>query len=83
MAKAKCGYNSNDEFIAMLRKRSRALQTYLNREYDFTIVDCPPSVPVQVAFLLTVADAFIVPCIPDQLSVPARTTCSIAFAGRT
>ena len=73
MAKAKRGYNSNDEFIAMLRKRRRALQSYLNREYDFTIVDCPPSVAVQVQFLLTVADAFIVPCIPDQLSVRGST----------
>jgi cellulose biosynthesis protein BcsQ len=38
-------------------------------DFDFTIIDCPPSIAVQVRFFLAVADAYIVPAIPDRLSV--------------
>jgi chromosome partitioning protein len=33
------------------------------------IVDCPPSIALQVKVFLSVADAYIVPSIPDRLSV--------------
>lgn len=69
MAKAKRGHRSNDEFLAMFRRRRAALRRWLKSNYDFTIVDCPPSIALQVRTLLTVADSFIVPAIPDRLSV--------------
>ena len=53
----------------MFRKRRIVLRKWLNTNYDFTIVDCPPSIALQVKFFLTVADAYIVPTIPDRLSV--------------
>lgn len=69
MAKARRGYNSTDEFYATLRKRRQAVRKFLHRNYDFTIIDCPPSVTLQVKLFLTVADFYILPTVPDRLSV--------------
>src|SRR4051812_29290043 len=69
MAKARRGHKTNDEFLDVLRKRRLVLRNWLNSSYDFTIVDCPPSVAIQVKTFLAVADAYIVPSIPDRLSV--------------
>jgi chromosome partitioning protein len=69
MAKARRGYRSKDEFIATLRKRRTLMRRWLHENYDFTFVDCPPSLALQVHFLLGVADSFVIPCIPDRLSV--------------
>jgi chromosome partitioning protein len=69
MAKARHGYKSTDEFNAIFRRRRRMLRQWLRANYDFTIVDCPPSIALQVRVFLTVADAYIVPAIPDRLSV--------------
>jgi len=68
-AKAGRGYRSNDEFLAMYRKRRLMLRKWLNSNYDYTIVDCPPSIALQVKMFLSIADAFIIPAIPDRLSV--------------
>ncbi len=48
------------------RKR---LRQWLTDTYDYTIIDCPPSLAVQVRFLMSVAGGFIVPCVPDKLSI--------------
>lgn len=69
MAKAKRGYHSNDEFLQAFRTRKKQLRRWLARTYDFTVIDCPPSLALQVRVLLSVADGYIVPCIPDRLSV--------------
>ena len=69
MAKAKRGYHSNDEFLTMLRRRRETLRRWLRSNFDFTIVDCPPSIAVQVRVFLAVGDSFIIPSIPDRLSV--------------
>ncbi len=69
MAKARRGHKSNDEFLAMFRKRRAKLRRWLEANYDFTIVDCPPSIAIQVKTFLEVGDSFIVPAIPDRLSV--------------
>jgi chromosome partitioning protein len=53
----------------MFRKRRAALRRWLEATYDFTIVDCPPSIAIQVKTFLAVGDSFIVPSIPDRLSV--------------
>lgn len=69
MAKARRGHRSNEEFLAMFRKRRGVLRRWLKSNYDFTIVDCPPSIAIQVQTLMSVGDCFIVPAIPDRLSV--------------
>lgn len=69
VAKARHGYKSTEEFNAIFNRRRTMLRRWLRSSYDFTIVDCPPSIPQQVRVFLTVADAYIVPAIPDRLSV--------------
>jgi chromosome partitioning protein len=69
MAKAKRGYHSNDEFRQLFDRRRQHLKKWLSANYDFTIVDCPPSIALQVKVFLTVADGLIVPSVPDRLSV--------------
>jgi chromosome partitioning protein len=69
MAKARRGHNSNDEFLRVLSHRRKQLRKWAEANFDFTIIDCPPSVAIQVRFLLSVADSYIVPSIPDKLSV--------------
>jgi hypothetical protein len=48
MAKAKRGYHSNDEFLAFFRRRRDSLRKWLGLNFDFTVVDCPPSIALQV-----------------------------------
>jgi chromosome partitioning protein len=62
-------FHSNDEFRNERDARLRAFKNWLRMNYDYTIIDCPPSLPLQVQMLVKVADAYIVPCIPDKLSV--------------
>jgi len=69
MAKAKRGFHSNDEFLAIFRRRRETLRRWLRTNFDFTIVDCPPSIALQVKVFLTVGDFYIIPSIPDRLSV--------------
>jgi chromosome partitioning protein len=69
MAKARRGYNSTEEFLQMFARRRQQVQRWLAANYDFTIVDCPPSLALQVRAFLTIGDSFIVPSVPDRLSV--------------
>jgi chromosome partitioning protein len=69
MAKAKHGHKSNDEFLRIWGRRRAQMKKWLEGNYHFTLIDCPPSIAVQVRFLIPVADYFIVPCVPDRLSV--------------
>jgi chromosome partitioning protein len=69
MAKAKRGYHSNDEFLHVFARRRQQMQKWLWANSDFTIIDCPPSLSLQVKVFLSVADGFIVPSVPDRLSV--------------
>jgi chromosome partitioning protein len=69
MAKAKKGYHNNEDFLKQLNRLRKVFAIWCNRNYDFTLIDCPPSFALQVQFLLGSADYFIVPSIPDRLSV--------------
>ncbi len=53
----------------MYRSRQRALKRWLENNYDYTIIDCPPSLALQVRLFFTVGTGYIVPAIPDRLSV--------------
>lgn len=69
MAKGRGEYQSTDDFLHILNKRRKQLKDWLEKNFDYTIIDCPPSIAIQVKFLLAVADSYIVPCIPDRMSV--------------
>jgi chromosome partitioning protein len=69
MAKARRGYRSTDEFLHVFARRRQRLRTWLAANYDFTVIDCPPSLALQVKVFLAVADEYIVPSVPDRLSV--------------
>jgi chromosome partitioning protein len=69
MAKARRGYKTTGEFLRVFDSRKKQLRKWLVANYDFTIIDCPPSLAIQVKILLSVADRYIIPSIPDQLSV--------------
>lgn len=69
MAKARRGFHSADDFLKIWNRRRQQVRKWLLENSDFTIVDCPPSLAIQVRFFLPVADYFIVPCVPDRLSV--------------
>jgi len=67
-AKGKGGFKTNDEFIQMFKRNKNRLRSWLRKTFDYVIVDCPPSMALQVQQLLTVTDAYIVPCQPNKLS---------------
>lgn len=69
MAKARHGYKSTEEFYSIFKSRRTSLRRWLSKNYDFTIIDCPPSIALQVKVFLAVADAFVLPSVPDRLSV--------------
>jgi chromosome partitioning protein len=69
MAKARRGYNTVEEFVSSLASRKKQMKKWLAASYDFTIIDCPPSLAMQVKILLSVADSCIVPSVPDRLSI--------------
>ncbi len=69
IAKAKKGYLGDEEFQKKWLNQKRKLHRWCLKNYDFTIVDCPPSLAIQVRFFLGCADFFIAPTIPDRLSV--------------
>lgn len=69
VAKAKQGFKTNDEFQRLWGRRRDQMKSWLNSNYDFVLIDCPPSLAPQVRFALTIADYFLVPTVPDRLSV--------------
>lgn len=68
VAKAKRGFHTTDEFQATFRKRRKALRRWLRDNYDYTIIDCPPSIALQVRVCLSIGDGFVLPSVPDRLS---------------
>lgn len=67
--KARKGYHSSKEFTRIFYRRRQIFKKWLNESFDYTIIDCPPTISLQVKVLLSVADAYIIPSIPDKLSV--------------
>jgi chromosome partitioning protein len=55
--------------LASFQRRRKKMRKWLEAHSDCTIIDCPPSIAIQVRFFLAIADAYIVPSVPDRLSV--------------
>ena len=68
-ARGRRGYYSTEEFDGFLRPRLAGLRRWLSEKFDYTIVDCPPSVSLQVRMFLRAADAYVLLSLPDHLSV--------------
>jgi chromosome partitioning protein len=67
---AKRPYETGVKANAFLRTtRAGQFKTWLRANYDYVLVDCPPAVSWQVRFFMLVADGYVVPTIPDRLSV--------------
>lgn len=62
-------HDGTKPFLSVRDTQLRLFENWLRTNYDYTIIDCPPSLPLQVQMLMRVADAYIVPCIPDSLSI--------------
>lgn len=60
---------ASDEFQKVWSSRRASLRKWLRPRFDFTIVDCPPSIAHHVRFMLALADGYVVPSIPDALSL--------------
>ena len=73
-AKGKGGFKTNEEFLKMFDRNKNRLRSWLQQNFDYTIVDCPPSLALQVKQLLKVADGYIIPCQPNRLSLRGATT---------
>ncbi|MCO8124079.1 ParA family protein [Stieleria sp. TO1_6] len=62
-------YTSEREILVQLQRQMRKMDRWLRTEFDFVLVDCPPSVAMQVRLFMKVADGYVIPSIPDQLSM--------------
>jgi chromosome partitioning protein len=60
---------SRTEIRDRLKKGRGHFGKWLKQEFDFVIIDCPPSFGFPVKYFLPIADGYIVPCVPDRLSV--------------
>jgi chromosome partitioning protein len=62
--------SSPQQALAFLRDtRSGHFKSWLKAHYDYVLVDCPPAVSWQVRIFLRVAEGYVVPTVPDRLSV--------------
>ncbi|WDQ15769.1 ParA family protein [Rhodopirellula sp. P2] len=62
-------FDTERDLFTQIKKQMPGVKSWLNELYDFVIVDCPPSIAMQVKMFLRIADGCVIPSIPDQLSV--------------
>lgn len=62
-------FKTRSERTSMLRSRMNRMRSWLVKNFDYVIIDCPPSMPFQVKSLLNISDYFVLPCVPDRLSI--------------
>ncbi|WP_044300927.1 ParA family protein [Rhodopirellula sallentina] len=62
-------YSSERELQIHLGKQMKKIGRWFNANYDFVLVDCPPSVAMQVKMMMRIADGYVIPSVPDQLSI--------------
>lgn len=59
---------SIDELRKAMRTRCESLRKWLNSQFDFVLIDCPPYFAEHVRILMRVVDNCVIPCVPDPLS---------------
>jgi chromosome partitioning protein len=69
IARGRKKFLTPDDFNKMWGKRAHQVHGWLSRCYDFVIIDCPPSLNKHVRFLMRASDAYVIPCVPDRLSI--------------
>lgn len=69
MARGGRGFATWDEYRKMFYSHRRKLNKWLKEEFAYVIIDCPPSIAIQVRLLLGIADYYIIPCVPNRLSI--------------
>jgi chromosome partitioning protein len=69
VARARRGMLTGGEFSALWRRRRVAMGRWLRANYDFTVIDCPPSLTRHVQFLLRLSTGIVIPSVPDHLSL--------------
>jgi chromosome partitioning protein len=63
------GYPTKEAYRSFERQRLGVLRRWLINRYKWIIVDCPPSIQIQVRMFLRICDGYVVPSVPDWLSV--------------
>lgn len=69
MRKARRDEPTNQEFLRKWNRWRKIFADWCHRHYDYTIFDCPPNINITIKFLLGSADYYIIPSIPDKLSI--------------
>jgi chromosome partitioning protein len=68
-AKGGHGFKTWDDFKRLFSANRRQFRRWLTKNFTYVIVDCPPSLAIQVKYLLGVSDTYIIPCQPNRLSI--------------
>jgi chromosome partitioning protein len=68
-AKAGHGFKTRPEFRRLFDRNGGKFSQWLKTHFAFTLIDCPPSLALQVLLLLRVSDTYVIPCQPNYLSI--------------
>lgn len=68
-AKGGHGFRTWDDFKGLFSSNRNRFKRWLHKNFSYVIVDCPPSLALQVKLLLGVSDSYIIPCQPNRLSI--------------
>ena len=68
-SQSKVAKNASEAFDFLKKERKDLFARWMKANYDYVIIDCPPSIAWQVRFFLLAAEAYVTPSIPDRLSV--------------
>lgn len=68
-AKGGHGFQEWKEFRRMFDGHRKHLRRWLQQNFAFTIIDCPPSLALQVKLLLGVSDGYVIPSQPNRFSI--------------
>lgn len=63
------GFKEWSHFRSMFDANGREFRKWLKSRFAYTIIDCPPSLALQVRLLLKITDAYVVPCQPNRFSI--------------
>lgn len=68
-AKSGMGFKTWKEFRSLFDVNRMKFKRWLEANFAYTIVDCPPSLAIQVKQLVGVSDTYVIPCQPNRLSI--------------